>query len=378
MTYISRAITPRIEEAHKYYPVITITGPRQSGKSTLCKHMYPDYRYVTLESIATRSLAATDPRGFLENLGDNVIIDEVQHVPELLSEIQVRVDEDRNRRYILTGSSNFSLLKNVTQSLAGRTALFTLLPFSFKEMTEGMKNLKIEEIIIKGFYPGVLVDNIPPKIFYENYYNTYVERDLRDLLKVSNLLKFDAFVRLLALRVGSEFNASALSREIGVSSVTVSEWLSLLVSSYIIFELPPYFRNQGKSLTKNKKVYFYDTGLLSHLLMIKDEMTIENNLQKGALFENLAISEFMKKSLIEDNNPNLYFYRENRGIEVDLLVPTSSDGFHLYEVKAGKTLQSDYAANMKKLSSQIEVNISTTVIYNGESYPPLAINVRDI
>lgn len=378
MTYIPRTLTPRIEEAHKYYPVITITGPRQSGKSTLCRHMYPDYRYVTLESIATRSLAATDPQGFLESLGDKVILDEVQHVPELLSEIQVRVDEDRKRRYILTGSSNFSLLRNVTQSLAGRTALFTLLPFSFKEMTESMKNVNICEIIIKGFYPGVLVDDIPPNIFYENYYNTYVERDLRDLLKVSNLLKFDAFVRMLALRVGSEFNASALSREIGVSSVTVSEWLSLLVTSYIVFELPPYFRNQGKSLTKNKKIYFYDTGLLSHLLMIKDEMSIENNPQKGVLFENLAISEFMKKSVTGDNNPNLYFYRENRGIEIDLLVPTSSDTLHLYEVKAGKTLQSDYAANMKKLSSQIDGNITTTVIYNGESYPPLALNVRDI
>ncbi len=378
MDYVPRAITPRIEDAHKHYPVITITGPRQAGKSTLCRHLFPDYKYVNLERIATRSLAANDPQGFLESLGSYVIIDEVQHVPELMSEIQVMVDENRDRRYILTGSSNFSLLNVVTQSLAGRSALFTLLPFSFDEIRPEIVNKSIEENAFQGFYPGVLVNGIPPKDFYDNYYNTYVERDLRDLLRVSNLLKFDMFVRMLALRVGSEFNASALSREVGVSAVTISEWLSILVTSYIVFELPPYFVNPNKSLTKNKKIYFHDTGLLCSLLGIESPSDINNTILWGAIFENMAVSSLIKKNLNAGKRSNLYFYRENRGIEVDVIEQNNRDSIHLYEIKAGKTLQIDYSVNMKKLATQLDGSVESSVIYNGESMPPLAINVRDI
>ncbi len=378
MNYIYRALTPRITEAHKYYPVITITGPRQAGKSTLCRHLYPEYRYVTLESIAAMSSAANDPQGFLEGLGDTVIIDEVQRVPQLLSEIQVRVDEDKTRRYILTGSSNFALMRSVTQSLAGRTALFTLLPLSFDEMTDGMKNVSTEQLMMRGFYPGVIVDGINPKDFYSNYYDTYVERDLRDLLRVANLLKFDTFVKMLALRVGSEFNASALSREVGVSAVTISGWLSLLLTSYIVFELPPYFNNPGKSLTKNKKIYFHDTGLLCNLLSINDPTALGANPMRGAIFENLAVSALVKRALIGNNRANLYFYRESRGIEVDVVEPIATGGLNLYEIKSGKTLQPDYAANMKKLSSTLKVPTQSTVIYDGETMGRIAVNIRDI
>jgi len=378
MSYIPRAITPRIKEAHKHYPVITITGPRQAGKSTLCHHLFPDYKCVNLESIAAMSLASNDPQGFLENLGDSVIIDEVQRVPQLLSEIQVRVDEDKKRRYILTGSSNLALMSMVTQSLAGRTALFTLLPFSFGEITDDMKNISIERMMVNGFYPGVIVDGINPKDFYNNYYDTYVERDLRDLLRVANLLKFDTFVRMLALRVGSEFNASALSREVGVSAVTISGWLSLLLASYIVFELPPYYNNPGKSLTKNKKIYFHDTGLLCNLLSVTDPSALEAHPMRGAIFENLAVSALVKRALIQSNRPNLYFYRENRGIEVDVVEPTATGGLNLYEIKSGKTLQPDYAANMKKLSGLLGIPTQSTVIYNGVSYPTAALNIRDI
>ena len=378
MNYIPRAITPRVKEAHKHYPVITITGPRQAGKSTLCRHLFPEYQYVNLERIATRSLASNDPQGFLESLGRFVIIDEVQHVPELLSEIQVMVDEDRDRRYILTGSSNFSLLNAVTQSLAGRTALFTLLPFSFDELDAGMKDLPIEEIAYRGFYPGVLVNGIPPTDFYDNYYNTYVERDLRDLLRVSNLLAFDKFVRMLALRVGSEFNASSLAREVGVSSVTISEWLSILLTSYIAFELPPYYANPNKSLTKNKKIYFYDTGLLCSLLGIDSLEQIKSTQLWGAIFENIAISSLLKKNAIAGKRSNLYFYRETKGIEVDAVELDGPGHLNLYEVKAGKTLQADYSANMKTLAAQLNSSVKTSVIYNGETLAPAAINVRDI
>lgn len=378
MDYIQRAVTPRIEQAHKHYPVITVTGPRQAGKSTLCRHMFAEYKYVNLERIAMRSMAAADPQGFLESLGNHVIIDEVQHVPQLLSEIQVMVDEDRDRRFILTGSSNFALLNAVSQSLAGRCALFTLPPFSFAEMTADMKEPDIDTIMLRGFYPGVLVNGIPPKDFYDNYYNTYVERDLRDLLKVSNLLKFDKFVRLLALRTGSEFNASALSRDAGVSAITISEWLSLLATSYIVFELPPYYTNQGKSLTKNRKIYFYDTGLLCSLLNISSSSDLAGHPLRGQIFENLAVSSLMKTELAGTNRPNLYFYRENQGLEIDIVKPTSAGGLDLYEIKSGKTLQPEYAANMKKLAAQLSIPSKSTIIYNGESFPPSVLNVRDI
>ncbi len=378
MSYIYRHITPHILESHKYYPVITITGPRQSGKSTLCRHLFPDYEYVNLERIAIRSLATNDPESFLERLGDRAILDEVQRVPELLSEIQVRVDEDRKRRYILTGSSNFSLLSKVTQSLAGRTALFTLLPFSLHELPENIRDESIDKLMWQGFYPGVIAEHTPPQIFYDNYYNTYVERDLRDLLKVSNLLKFDTFVRMLALRVGSEFNASALSREAGVSAITISEWLSLLVTSYIVFELPPYFNNPNKSLTKSKKIYFYDTGLLCNLLGINDAESLINHPLRGAIFENMAVTAFMKKYTNEGKRPDLYFYRENHGIEVDLVRQGSDGNLELYEIKSAKTLHNDYSANMKTLAANLGKATTATVIYNGESYPPAALNIRDI
>ncbi|MCM1139744.1 MAG: ATP-binding protein [Muribaculum sp.] len=378
MTYIYRDITPRIEDANKVYPIITITGPRQCGKSTLSRHLFPDYRYVNLEQIVNRSMAAADPQGFIEGLGHKAIIDEVQHSPQLLSEIQVKVDEDRSCRYILTGSSNFSLLSNVTQSLAGRTALFTLLPFAFSEIKDLVQIEDINQLIWNGFYPGVICNGISPADFYDNYYNTYVERDLRDLLKVSNLLKFDTFVRMLALRVGSEFNSSSLSREIGVSSVTISEWLSLLVTSYIVFELPPYYHNPSKSLTKSKKIYFYDTGLLCNLLSITNPDMLGSNPLRGAIFENLAVAEIMKKRLLKSNRPNMYFYRENRGVEVDVVIPNGTGSLQLYEIKSSKSLQPDYAANMKKMSATIGVPTQSTVIYNGQSLPPMALNIRDI
>ena len=287
--YIPRILSSKIEDATKFYPVIVVTGPRQSGKTSLCRHLYPDYKYVNLENITTRANAADDPATFLESLGDRAIIDEAQHVPELMSMIQVRVDEAKHLRYVLTGSSNFSLMRSITQSLAGRSALFTLLPLSFKEIPGVAHNTRTCELMWRGEYPRVIADGFPPYEFYQNYYNTYVERDLRDLLKLKNILSFDKFVRLLAIRVGSEFNASALSREVGVSSNTISEWLSLLSISYIVYPLQPYFSNPSKRLTKMPKIYFYDTGLLCYLLSIEKCGQLENSPLRGAVFENLAI-----------------------------------------------------------------------------------------
>lgn len=375
--YIPRKISTKIEEAHKYYPVITITGPRQSGKSTLCRHLFPSYNYVTMEDVATRVAATTDSKGFLASLGKTAIIDEVQHVPEILSAIQIAVDEDDSLRYILTGSSNFSLMERVTQSLAGRSAVFTLLPFAINEIRNLVSDENINELTYKGFYPGVIAKDIPPQLFYNSYYNTYVERDLRNLLKVGNIVNFYRFTRLLAQRVGSEFNAASLSREVGVSAPTITEWLSLLASSYIIFQLPPYFNNLSKRITKSPKIYFYDSGLLCNLMGFMSAEQIGNSVLRGALFENVAVVELMKKKLNDGERPDLYFYRENAGLEIDIVEP-SADSLHLYEVKAGKTLNPTYSKNMKAFSEKIGMPTISTVIYDGLSFPPMAINIKEL
>lgn len=375
--YKRRILSSKIEEAHRYYPVIVVTGPRQSGKSTLCRHLFPDYKYINLENIATRAAALSDPVAFISGLGDHVIIDEAQHAPEIMSMIQVRVDENRDLRYILTGSSNFSLLKGITQSLAGRAAIFTLLPFSFKEMNKSMLRESIDRLLFQGQYPGVLIDNIPPDIFFRNYYTTYIERDLRDLLNLKNLVAFDRFMRLLAARVGSEFNASALSRDAGVTSKTISEWQYILETSYITYTLPPYFNNPSKRLTKMPKVYFYDTGLLCYLLSIETPKQLETHPQKGAVFENMAICELLKSRLNCGKDPNLYFYREKSGLEVDVMSETS-EGRRLYEIKAGKILRPEFMDNMKYLKGNLEDVSGTTVIYDGEGIPPTCVNIRDI
>lgn len=375
--YIDRLLAPIVLNAHKYFPVIVITGPRQSGKTWLCRHLFSDYKYVNLEDITLRAGAAQDPTGFLDSLGKTAIIDEVQNVPELLSMIQVRVDNDPENHYILTGSSNFSLLRTISQSLAGRAALFTLLPFSLKEIENIVADRNINKIILEGLYPRVIARNIPPNIYYRSYYNTYVERDLRDLLKVKNILAFDKFMRLLATRIGSEFNASALSRETGVSSVTIKEWLSILTTSYIAFPLQPYYSNISKQLTKMPKIYFYDTGLACFLLGIDSEDKLKSHQMRGALFENLAICELTKRDYNQGNDPRLFFYREKSGIEVDAL--TEYKGvLNMYEIKSGETLHAYYLKNLKDVALKISDKTISHVIYNGENLPPLTINIRNI
>ncbi|MDE6309688.1 MAG: ATP-binding protein [Muribaculaceae bacterium] len=364
-------------EAHKYFPVIIVTGPRQSGKSTLCRHLFPDYTYTNLEDISLRTDAMRNPIGFLDSLGDKAIIDEVQNVPEVMSMIQVRVDEYKDRKYILSGSSNFSLLRTKSQSLAGRAAIFTLLPFSLLEPKNMLDKQSTDMIITEGLYPRVIAQNAPYNLYYKSYYNTYVERDLRDLLKVKNLMAFDKFMRLLAARIGSEFNASALAREAEVSSVTIKEWLSILMTSYIAFPLMPYSLNYSKRLTKMPKIYFYDTGLACFLLGIENEDVLKSHHMRGPLFENLAICELLKRRYNAGKEPQLYFYREQSGLEVDV-VAEEGGGLHLYEIKSGATLRSSYMDNIMKAKEILPNVKATTVIYDSEGRPPLSINIRNI
>lgn len=375
--FIPRIIGPKILEAAKYFSVIGISGPRQSGKTSLCRHLFPDFIYVNLEDIPTRAAAVTDPVAFVDRYGPKVIFDEVQNVPDLLSMIQVRVDEDSSRKFILTGSSNFTLLQRITQSLAGRIALFTLLPFSFPEMatTVDLDKLTTPRLILDGQYPGVVARNTPPYLYYSSYYQSYIERDIRDLLNIKNFLKFDKFVRLLAARVGSEFNASVLAREVGVSSTTISEWLSVLTLSYIVYRVPPFYSNISKRLTKMPKIYFIDTGLLAYLLSLDSEKSVEESPAYGALFENIAMGELIKQRLNQARDPDTSFFREHSGREVDALI-TAGGKISLYEIKSGKTYRQEFTANMDWLATKLTDVTAKTVIYDGQSLPPVALNIR--
>lgn len=377
MPYINRQISASILTAVKYYPVIIITGPRQSGKTTLARHLFPDYTFVNIEDISVRNQALDDLNGFLDGLGSSAIIDEIQNLPEMLSSIQARVDNDKSLRYILTGSNNFSLLHNSMQSLAGRAALFTVLPFSVKELSKSTLDVSTSELMWRGFYPGTISDLIPPDIFYRNYYGTYIERDIRALGQVQHLDKFQIFMRLCAGRVGSEINLASLSIETGVSAPTVSAWISLLKASYIVYSLPPYFVNISKRLTKTPKLYFYDSGVLCYLLGIEQASQLDTHPLRGAIFENIAVTEMIKNRYNIAKEPNVFFYRENSGREVDIVEETPG-GLNIYEVKAGATYQTDFAKNLKYLQKLLPDVKTSTVIYNGETQGNNLLNIRDV
>lgn len=377
MPYIDRRISDSIHTAVKYYPAIIITGPRQSGKTTLAKHLFPDYTFVNIEDTGTRNRALDDINGFLDGLGSYAIIDEIQNLPELLSSIQARVDSNKSLRYILTGSNNFSMLHNSMQSLAGRAALFTVLPFSFRELSKSDLDVSTSELMWRGFYPGTISDLIPPDIFYRNYYGTYIERDVRALGQVQYLDKFQLFMRLCAARVGSEINLASLSVEVGVSAPTISAWISLLKASYIAYSLPPYYANISKRLTKTPKLYFYDSGLLCYLLGVEHASQLDTHPLRGAIFENIAVSELIKNRYNTAKEPNLYFYRENSGREVDIIEETP-DGLNIYEVKAGATFQTDFTKNLKYLQKLLPYIQTSAVIYNGETQGRSLLNIRNI
>ncbi|MDE6397402.1 MAG: ATP-binding protein [Muribaculaceae bacterium] len=367
--YIPRLISSEILEALKYFPVLTLTGPRQSGKSTLLKHLFPDTPYFSMENYDLRRFATDDPRGFLNQFKDGVIIDEVQNVPELLSYIQGIVDEYPERRFYLTGSSQFALLKNVTQSLAGRTAVFELLPLSLGEVEEVAQYTKVDELLYNGFYPSVWSGRQLPKYLYPNYVKTYVERDVRDLLMIKDLDKFQRFIRLCAYRIGSVFNASEISNELGVAVNTVNSWLSVLQASYLVFLLPPFYTNTRKRLTKSPKIYFTDCGLASYLLDIGSPSDVIRDKMRGHLFENLIVIEYLKRAYNKGQNGNLYFYRDSNGQEVDLLVK-EGQRYTCIEIKSSSTFHPDFLKGIKSFTSEFDDMIENKrLIYTGDNLP---------
>lgn len=363
---IPRTISESILNAFKFYPVLAITGARQVGKTTLCKHLFPQFRYVNLEDLSTREMIADDMKKFVNGVQDGVVIEEIHHLPELFSYIQVAVDNNRNKRFILTGSSNLAMMQHLSQSLAGRVAVFTLPPLSVAEIQEQIQSFSTDELLFKGLYPAGYSLQIPPELLYANYYNTYIERDVRQLINVKNLTLFQKFIRLCAGRAGSECNMSALSNEVGVSVPTINEWLSILEASYIIFKLPPFYDNIGKRLTKTPKYYFYDTGILCFLLGIENPGQLETHPLRGGIFENLIVAEFFKARFNKGKQPNCYFYRDSKGTEIDLLQLLGNE-VNMFEIKSSQTFNAKYFDNINKVSAILGDRVQrTAVVYDGE------------
>jgi hypothetical protein len=363
---IQREIEKELQNISSQYPVTIITGPRQSGKTTLAQTCFPKKQYVNLEDPGQFSAASYDPNGFINKLKDGAIIDEVQRVPNLLSSIQVEVDRSKIKgQFILTGSNHFSLIESVAQSLAGRVGILKLLPLTLNEVTKFKKVKSVEEQILMGFYPGVYDNKLEPYKAYRNYYETYIERDLRQLITVKDLKKFQLFVRLCAGRTGQLFNASNLSNEVGVSVPTIQHWVSILETSFIVFFLQPWFSNVNKRLIKTPKLYFVDVGIASYLLGNENTKHIETHPQRGALFENMVVIDLLKQRYNGGLDNNLFFYRDNHKNEIDVLTRKGSL-FNAYEIKVSQTFHNDFLKGLNYIQSLIPDSINNKyLVYAG-------------
>lgn len=358
---INRAIKDKILEAAKNYPVVTLTGPRQSGKTTLLKSIFENYDYVNMEDPEVRKYATDDARGFLAQYQRGLIIDEAQRVPDIFSYIQVVVDEEKKEgRFILSGSQNFLLLKSISQSLAGRTSVLHLLPFTKRELdgriplsiddltseNPSEKKSSIFESIHKGFYPRIHDKGLDSQDWLNNYFNTYIQRDVRTVMNVTDLDLFSDFVRLCAGRTGQLLNLTSLASDAGITQVTAKKWLSILESSFIIFTLRPYHKNFSKRIIKSPKLYFYDSGLLCYLLRIRSPEDLKISPYRGNIFESYCISEFLKSMHHMNAYPDIHFWRDSTGNEVDLLIEKNGRIYPV-EFKSGETFSSDFVKGIK-------------------------------
>lgn len=368
--FIERRMAGSIKTQKNKFPVLAVTGPRQSGKTTLLRKIFADYQYVTLENPDNRQFAQSDPLGFLNRYDKHVIFDEVQRVPELFSYIQARVDESEVMgHYILSGSQNFHLLKSITQSLAGRVALFKLLPLDFSELNS--KKLLADDYMsaaIKGTYPAIFDRDIAPPAFYANYIQTYIEKDVTELLNVRDTRQFRQFLGLCAGRAGQLLNISTLANDCGIAFNTAKAWLSILESSYLIFFLQPYYQNHNKRLVKTAKLYFYDTGLLCYLLKIKTEKQFETDRLKGSLFENMIVAEYQKTNYHLYKHQEFYFWQDSYGNEVDLLW-FEEQGCFAAEIKATQTITTGLFKQLDKFetASGITTPLQKILVYGGNT-----------
>lgn len=362
-----REIAPELTELAESYLVVTVTGPRQSGKTTLVRRIFPKKPYVNLEKPDVRASAEDDPSGFLEQYPDGAILDEIQRVPILLSYIQVIVDERQQKgMFILTGSHQLELHEAISQSLAGRTALLNLLPMSMVEFAEAGIELSLDEMLLMGGYPRIFHEELNPTKVYRNYFQTYMERDLRQLIHVKDLAQFQRFVSLCAGRIGQLLNLESLSNDVGVSSHTIKHWLSILEASYLIVRLQPYYENFGKRSIKSPKLYFTDVGLATYLLGIDNVTQLARDPLRGNLVENLVLIELMKARLNRGLDPRLYYFRDRGGHEVDIVFQSGRDLVPI-EVKSGKTYNRDFLKNIHYFQKLVgERALDGFLIYAGE------------
>ena len=371
---IQRTIEKHISSLMNEYFSVSIFGPRQCGKTTLVKTLFPSFSYANLEDMNVRSLAKNDPEEFFTRFPEPVIIDEIQRVPELLSTVQVRIDKNQKKgQYLITGSQQISLKSSITQSLAGRTAIVQMLPLSISELYSANIKLDRDSQLISGFMPFLYAESgHSPFEYYKNYVNTYLERDIVQIAAVHDLIRFEKFMRLLAGRVGQLVNNSALATEVGVSSTTIGSWLSILEASHVIYTLKPWFKNRNSQVVKTPKVYFCDTGLVSYLLGIETPEQMIRDPLLGNIFENFVVIEALKTRLNLGLEPNLYFFRNSNGLEIDLILQEQNK-LKLFEIKSGKSLNDEFCRNMKNFSAKYNEDIASdstkgTVIYSGETY----------
>ncbi len=359
----NRVLENEVLRLSELFKVVTITGPRQSGKTTLCKKTFPHHDYVNLEDETVVGEMELNKKEFLVKHRKGLVIDEVQKMPEILSAVQVVVDEYPDAAFVLTGSNNLLLMQRITQSLAGRTAVLTLLPFSIAELTEVDKSAGLYSIMLNGFYPAVWAQNIPPQDVYRQYFSTYLQRDVRQVMNIRHLSEFRRFIVICASRIGSEFNAQRISNELGVSIPTIQEWMNVLETSYVAFRLPPFFRNIGKRLVKTPKIYFYDVGLVCYLLGIHTPQQLETHPLRGSIFENMVVCDFLKNQYNHGLDNNLYFYRDKSQHEVDLVV---EDGLQLnaYEIKLSSNIHPDFYKNLNYFRSLFPNETVTTQVIN--------------
>ena len=378
---IQRALGEYLLRLAEWYPVVSVTGPRQSGKSTLVQAAFSDYRYINLEDPSVRARAVADPTGFVLTLPNRVIIDEAQYAPELFSAIQARADERKSSgQFILSGSQNFLLLKSIKQSLAGRVGIAHLLPLSFREIRSSEENAQPWHAMVRGSYPALHASNVPTDVFYENYLNTYVSRDVVGFLDVRNERDFRRFLTACATRAGNLLNFADLSRDVGVSVPTIRSWMSILESSFVIRTLEPYYANISKRLAKTPKIYFYDTGLLCYLLGLSDAIALAESPYAGAVFEDYVISEELKRKFNGLKRPQTYYYRDDSKIEIDMIDMTNAARPLLCEIKSGRTYRPNFARNLAPVSESLGFQDSDLrVVYGGDgSFADGAVRVDGI
>ena len=366
MNYIEREMEKTLRLAWQYFPVLTVTGPRQSGKSTLFRHMFPEAVTYSLKDIQIREFALNDPVAFLGQTEKPLFIDEIQKAPDLIEYIQGIVDSHPERKFLLSGSSQFELMKGVSESLAGRSGVYELMPMSFAETSSISSEKDLDTLLFDGFYPAVCSGKNVSKLYYPSYVKTYLEIDVRDLLNIKDMMQFLRFMKLCAARIGSIFNASELSGEVGVDSKTIASWLSVLQASYIIYLLPPYYENISKRLVKSPKLYFCDPGLACYLLDIESPRQLNRDKMRGNIFENFVVMEAVKHRMNAGKDGGVFFYRDSNKNEVDLLVKEEGEITAL-EIKSSQTYSKSFADTLEKLPGWIKTPVrKRAVVYAGD------------